>query len=56
MILKSKPKKGDNTKTFFAFLPVKCGSEIRWLETVTIHFYVYGSESLGYWKGSKRFI
>jgi len=54
--LRSKPKKGLNTKTFFAFLPVKCGSEIRWLETVTIQFTVYGSEDLGYWKQYKKFI
>jgi len=56
MKLKSKPKKGLNTKTFFAFLPVKAGSEIRWLETVTIQFRVYGSERLGYWIEYKKFI
>ena len=56
MKLKSKPKKGLNTKTFFAFLPVKCGSEIRWLETITIQFRVYGSERLGYWIEYKKFI
>jgi len=56
MKLKSKSKKGLNTKTFFAFLPVKCGSEIRWLETITIQFRVYGSEDLGYWKKDRKFI
>ena len=56
MKLRSKPKKGLNTKTFFAFFPVKCGSEIRWLETVTVSWYLFGDEDCGYWKRDKKFI
>jgi hypothetical protein len=56
MILKKKTKKGLNTKTFFAFLPVKCGSEVKWLEKVKISYDVYGSERLGYWNTNKKFI
>lgn len=34
---KDEPKPGDvRTKSFFAFLPVKCGNETRWLEWVRV--------------------
>ena len=56
MTLKNNPKKGLNIKTFFAFFPVKAGSEIKWLERVTISYEVFGSERLGYWKTNKKFI
>lgn len=47
---KHKPEDGDTRiKTKFAFLPIKIGDEVRWLEKVTVKQEYREGYDLSYW-------